>query len=226
MNIVSLFVFSAGRNPHSPSYRRLLQRCVAFAAVLGMGACAVGPDYHKPAVQIPESFKEGADWQRAQANPQASLASDWWRMYHDDKLTELIEQSAEGNQSIAASEAAYSAGACPSCRPTRPPCSRSSARSCPARAAARLTTRHRGSSTTSEVPRPARAYPACRTTSSRAYRQAGSSICGAPFAARSSRQKEARRHPMHSSPASGCPSQQASRSITSSFARPMWTFGC
>jgi NodT family efflux transporter outer membrane factor (OMF) lipoprotein len=67
----------------------------------------VGPDYHKPPVQIPESFKEGADWHRAQANPQASLSSDWWRMYHDDKLTQLIEESQKANQSIAAAEAAY-----------------------------------------------------------------------------------------------------------------------
>jgi NodT family efflux transporter outer membrane factor (OMF) lipoprotein len=67
----------------------------------------VGPDYHKPSVQIPESFKEGADWQRAQANPQGSLSSDWWRMYRDDKLTQLVEQSQKANQSIAASEAAY-----------------------------------------------------------------------------------------------------------------------
>ena len=72
-----------------------------------LGACAVGPDYRKPAVQVPESFKEGADWQRAHANPQASLTSDWWRMYHDDKLTELVEQSQKANLSIAAAEAAY-----------------------------------------------------------------------------------------------------------------------
>jgi len=87
--------------------RRALQACVAGIAALCLAACAVGPDYRKPAVQVPQSFKEGADWQRAQANPQASLASDWWRVYHDDKLTELIEQSQKANQSIAASEAAY-----------------------------------------------------------------------------------------------------------------------
>jgi NodT family efflux transporter outer membrane factor (OMF) lipoprotein len=87
--------------------RRALQACTAGIAALCLAACAVGPDYRKPVVEVPQSFKEGADWQRAQANPQASLASDWWRMYHDDKLTELVEQSQKANQSIAASEAAY-----------------------------------------------------------------------------------------------------------------------
>jgi NodT family efflux transporter outer membrane factor (OMF) lipoprotein len=72
-----------------------------------IGACAVGPNYHKPGAQIPDSFKEGADWQRAQANPQESISSTWWRVYQDDKLTQLVEQSLKANQSIVAAEAAY-----------------------------------------------------------------------------------------------------------------------
>ncbi|MFP6562437.1 efflux transporter outer membrane subunit [Paraburkholderia sp. B3] len=72
-----------------------------------MAACAVGPDYQKPEVVIPTSFKEGVDWQRAQVNPQASLSSTWWLDYNDPKLTELIEQSFKANQSIAQAEAAY-----------------------------------------------------------------------------------------------------------------------
>jgi NodT family efflux transporter outer membrane factor (OMF) lipoprotein len=115
VKIVSLFVPPFARSvkaqpglPSSPS-RRLLRHSAALAAALCLAACAVGPDDRKPAAQVPESFKEGVDWQRAQANPQASLASDWWNMYHDDKLTSLIEQSQKANQSIAAAEAAYRA---------------------------------------------------------------------------------------------------------------------
>ncbi len=72
-----------------------------------VAACAVGPNYHKPGVQIPDSFKEGADWQRAQAAPQQSISSTWWRMYQDDNLTQLVESSLKANQSIVAAEAAY-----------------------------------------------------------------------------------------------------------------------
>jgi NodT family efflux transporter outer membrane factor (OMF) lipoprotein len=92
-----------------PRYRRLLRQSCAFALVVCVGACAVGPDYHKPGVQIPDSFKEGADWQRAQMNPQESISSTWWRLYQDDKLTQLVEQSLKANQSIVAAEAAYRA---------------------------------------------------------------------------------------------------------------------
>jgi NodT family efflux transporter outer membrane factor (OMF) lipoprotein len=90
-----------------PQYRRLWGRCCAFAVMVCAGACAVGPDYHKPRVQIPESFKEGADWQRAQAKPQESISSNWWRVYQDGKLAQLVEQSLKANQSIVAAEAAY-----------------------------------------------------------------------------------------------------------------------
>jgi NodT family efflux transporter outer membrane factor (OMF) lipoprotein len=116
VKIVSLFVqpfaspassARARRALPPPRSRRLFQHSVALAAMLCLAACALGPDYHTPTAQVPETFKEGANWQRAQANPQASLASDWWQMYHDDKLTELIEQSQKANQSIAAAEAAY-----------------------------------------------------------------------------------------------------------------------
>ena len=75
--------------------------------MLCLTACAVGPDYRKPSVQIPESFKEGADWQRAQANPQAAISSTWWLDYHDDELGRLIDQALKANQSIVAAEAAY-----------------------------------------------------------------------------------------------------------------------
>jgi NodT family efflux transporter outer membrane factor (OMF) lipoprotein len=69
--------------------------------------CAVGPNYHKPTVQIPESFKEGVAWQRAQANPQGSLSSTWWLDYHDDQLSKLIDQALQANQTIIAADAAY-----------------------------------------------------------------------------------------------------------------------
>ncbi|WP_431764442.1 efflux transporter outer membrane subunit [Paraburkholderia sp.] len=88
------------------SRRALQYGCIAVAVLIATG-CAVGPDYRKPTVEIPASFKEGVDWQRAQANPQASLSSTWWLDYHDDTLTHLIEQSVKANQSIAQAEAAY-----------------------------------------------------------------------------------------------------------------------
>ncbi|CAG9182743.1 Antibiotic efflux pump outer membrane protein ArpC [Cupriavidus pampae] len=80
---------------------------VTLALSLMLAACAVGPDYRRPTVQIPAGFKEGVSWQRAQANPAASISSTWWRMYQDDTLDGLVERALKANQSIVAAEAAY-----------------------------------------------------------------------------------------------------------------------
>ncbi|MFJ2362766.1 efflux transporter outer membrane subunit [Pseudomonas sp. NPDC087697] len=88
------------------SLRQLLRWAVIVFG-LTLGGCMVGPDYHKPAIELPTSFKEGAQWQRAQANPQGALDSQWWLSYQDPILNDLIARSARANQSIIAAEAAY-----------------------------------------------------------------------------------------------------------------------
>ncbi|WP_338524650.1 efflux transporter outer membrane subunit [Pseudomonas batumici] len=74
---------------------------------LGMSGCMVGPDYRRPTIELPQGFKEGAQWQRAVANPQGALDSRWWLDYHDPVLNELMTRAAQANQSIVAAEAAY-----------------------------------------------------------------------------------------------------------------------
>lgn len=74
---------------------------------LVLGGCMVGPDYQKPAMQLPQTFKEGAQWQRAVSNPQGALDSQWWLAYQDPVLNDLVARSAKANQSIIAAEAAY-----------------------------------------------------------------------------------------------------------------------
>ncbi|PZR47909.1 efflux transporter outer membrane subunit [Paraburkholderia fungorum] len=95
------------RRTPTPSTGRATRLGCAFAAALCVAACAAGPDYHKPPLTIPATFKEGADWQRAQANPQGAMSSTWWLEYHDDTLSHLVDQSLRANQSIVAAEAAY-----------------------------------------------------------------------------------------------------------------------
>src|SRR5579871_1838464 len=86
---------------------RARQLAPALASLAVLSACAVGPTYHEPATQVPDHFKEGAEWQRAHANPEGALTSTWWLDYHDDQLSQLIDQALRSNQSIAGAEAAY-----------------------------------------------------------------------------------------------------------------------
>jgi len=79
----------------------------ATVAVQCLCGCAAGPDYRRPSIQVPESFKEGVEWRRAHADPQGSISSAWWREYHDDELTRLVDSAQSANQSIAAAAANY-----------------------------------------------------------------------------------------------------------------------
>jgi len=79
---------------------------VLFISLI-LGGCMVGPDYQKPPMELPQSFKEGAQWQRAAADPQGAMESQWWLAYQDPVLNDLVARSAKANQSIIAAEAAY-----------------------------------------------------------------------------------------------------------------------
>jgi len=80
---------------------------LAMVVSLMLGGCMVGPNYQKPVIELPLSFKEGAQWQRAAANPQGALHSQWWLAYHDPTLNQLVERSTTANQSVIAAEATY-----------------------------------------------------------------------------------------------------------------------
>ena len=66
----------------------------AFAALLLLStACAVGPSYERPQMEIPERYRATVDPETA-----ASLADlPWWELFGDPVLRELVEDSLEGN---------------------------------------------------------------------------------------------------------------------------------
>ncbi len=60
--------------------------------------CAVGPDYHRPAVQTPSTFRAPT----AQPTPEAASLADlkWWEVFKDEKLQELIRTSLVENYDL------------------------------------------------------------------------------------------------------------------------------
>ncbi|WP_408131481.1 efflux transporter outer membrane subunit [Paraburkholderia strydomiana] len=96
-------------------YRLLCRACVearspglilcALAALLG--ACAVGPDYTRPAADVPAAFKEAPDgWKVAQPADQLDRGA-WWSIYDDAQLSALEYELNQSNQTIAQFAAAY-----------------------------------------------------------------------------------------------------------------------
>ena len=86
---------------------------IALACALLTG-CAVGPDYKRPDAPVPKAFKEATEdmpawtgeWKTAE--PQDVMARpDWWRVFNDPTLDELMSQVKISNQNIKAAEAQY-----------------------------------------------------------------------------------------------------------------------
>ena len=74
-----------------------------FATLAG---CTVGPDYVRPSIATPATYKEGVNWKIAE--PQDEIARDhWWTFYGDAYLNSLVEQVAISNQNIKIAEAQY-----------------------------------------------------------------------------------------------------------------------
>lgn len=86
---------------------RALTMAVAAALATLLSACVVGPDYKRPAAEIPASYKEAAPgWKVAEPADQQDRGN-WWRIYEDPQLNALEDQLNTANQSIAQFAAAY-----------------------------------------------------------------------------------------------------------------------
>src|SRR5271170_7984361 len=71
---------------------RTLLIVLAAAALAG---CTVGPDYKRPAVAVPASFRAPEPIPATQATSLASLK--WFEVFKDDKLQELIRTALQQN---------------------------------------------------------------------------------------------------------------------------------
>jgi len=79
---------------------------VLATAVLPFAACTVGPNYHRPPVETPPSYKEVGTWKTAEPSDQ-KLPRKWWEIFQDSRLNELEDQIAVSNQNLKAAYAQY-----------------------------------------------------------------------------------------------------------------------
>ena len=83
-----------------------MRGAAAVVACAALTACAVGPNYHRPAAPVPERFKEAEGWKPAEPREAASDTS-WWSVYGDTTLDELEKQIDVSNQTLKAAEASW-----------------------------------------------------------------------------------------------------------------------
>jgi NodT family efflux transporter outer membrane factor (OMF) lipoprotein len=78
--------------------------CFIFGLLSFFSGCSVGPDYVRPAAQVPDSYKETEGWKVAQPKDHL-IRGDWWETFGDPYLNSLEAQVNLSNQNVAAAEA-------------------------------------------------------------------------------------------------------------------------
>ena len=69
--------------------------CLVLVLLLTMAAgCAVGPDYKRPAMDIPQAFRFDGEGSREVAD------SEWWKQFNDPVLEKFIVEAPANNKSV------------------------------------------------------------------------------------------------------------------------------
>jgi NodT family efflux transporter outer membrane factor (OMF) lipoprotein len=79
--------------------RSMVRPAWLVAACLLVGSCKVGPNYHRPAVDVPDQYRaDPAPESRAAEKTFADLR--WWEVFKDERLTEYIRIALQNNYSL------------------------------------------------------------------------------------------------------------------------------
>jgi multidrug efflux system outer membrane protein len=83
-----------------------MSRGLCAAAVALLAGCAVGPDYHRPSLDVPPQYRDTAPAASGAAADAASLGdSGWWEVYPDADLQSLIATALKSNYDVKAAVA-------------------------------------------------------------------------------------------------------------------------
>src|SRR5260370_38359389 len=90
-----------------------MARAIVLACILGLGGCAVGPNFTRPTA--PSAARYTGDTPRGEDVTASDTAQhialgreiegDWWALFRSDAIDQLVKQAVEHNRSLAASKA-------------------------------------------------------------------------------------------------------------------------
>jgi len=65
-----------------------------------LAGCAAGPNYHRPDVQIPATYRDLSDNPQVQAQTASYADLPWWQVFQDPQLQELIRTALKRNYDL------------------------------------------------------------------------------------------------------------------------------
>ena len=73
-----------------------MKAVVASLALAATGCTMLGPDYQRPALTLPDAFPRAS----SETTAGADIRPDWWMLYNDPTLNELVKSALERNADI------------------------------------------------------------------------------------------------------------------------------
>lgn len=71
----------------------------ALLTLLALAGCAVGPDYKRPDSPLPDQFNEAREANAAD-QPTAPMQKEWWTLFQDPTLNDLVRQALAQNTDV------------------------------------------------------------------------------------------------------------------------------
>jgi len=75
-------------------------RMLAVLAAILMTACKVGPNYHRPQLQIPAAFRGPSESEQARTQAASYADLPWWQVFQDPPLQELVRTALKQNYDL------------------------------------------------------------------------------------------------------------------------------
>ncbi|HET7528310.1 MAG TPA: RND transporter, partial [Burkholderiaceae bacterium] len=79
-----------------PRFRSRSLHAATWCAALLLAGCVAGPDYRKPELELPVTWKVDTPWRESRPDDNAPKGP-WWQRFGDAQLNALAEQALANN---------------------------------------------------------------------------------------------------------------------------------
>src|SRR2546430_2486474 len=86
------------KRQQEPTMKKLSIAIISIASLIT--GCKVGPNYHKPVVQIPSAYRDLSENKQAEAQVSSYADLPWWQVFRDPRLQELIRTALKQNYDL------------------------------------------------------------------------------------------------------------------------------
>src|SRR5271168_1460425 len=80
--------------------KKLTSYIAALLASSLVAGCAVGPNYHRPDVQTPATYRDLSENPQVQAQAASYADLPWWQVFQDSQLQDLIRTTLKQNYDL------------------------------------------------------------------------------------------------------------------------------